>query len=175
MQRTAQVLHQQSQKQVPWGYEMQIAVVTTATAWLAMKWALESEDGVAEEALISLILDWWGLQRRHRPWSDLLRHLRQRLTCCPRWLSQLPHRWLGQLLHPRQHPRLAVSAVDVHVRLEEPRQYLLGFVSCSIIAYCQGSVTKLRIFKDHPAKFGCSLSLARRFFEFGCVPFRIAH
>ena len=55
---------------------MQLAVVTTATeppkgtfrhlgldvvvnaTWLAMKWALENGDGVAEEALASLILDW---------------------------------------------------------------------------------------------------------------------
>ena len=82
VQHTAKVLLQSSKKawkipsRVPRGYEIQIAVVTTATeppkgkfrrlgldvvvnaTWLAMKWALESGDKAAEEALSTLILDW---------------------------------------------------------------------------------------------------------------------
>ena len=79
--RTAQVLLQSSQKvfkippRVPRGLEVQIAVVTTSAeppkgqfrrlgldvvvnaTWLAMKWAVESGNAVAEEALNNLILD----------------------------------------------------------------------------------------------------------------------
>ena len=82
MQHAAKVLLQSPKKawkipkRVPRGYEIQIAVVTTATeppkgsfrrlgldvvvnaTWLAMKWALESKDQVAEAALTNLILDW---------------------------------------------------------------------------------------------------------------------
>ena len=82
VQHTAKVLLQSSKKawkipsRVPRGYEIQIAVVTTGTeppkgkfrrlgldvvvnaTWLAMKWALESGDKAAEEALSTLILDW---------------------------------------------------------------------------------------------------------------------
>ena len=81
-EHTAKVLLQSSKKawkipeRVPRGYEIQIAIVTTATeppkgkfrrlgldvvvnaTWLAMKWALESKDSAAEEALSKLILDW---------------------------------------------------------------------------------------------------------------------
>ena len=81
-QRAAKVLLQSSKKawripsRVPRGYEIQIAIVTTATepprgkfrrlgldvvvnaTWLAMKWALESGDRAAEAALSNLILDW---------------------------------------------------------------------------------------------------------------------
>ena len=81
-EHTAKVLLQSSKKawkipeRVPRGYEIQIAIVTTATeppkgkfrrlgldvvvnaTWLAMKWALESGDRAAEEALSNLILDW---------------------------------------------------------------------------------------------------------------------
>lgn len=82
VQHNAKVLLQSSKKawkipsRVPRGYEIQIAVLTTAAeppkgkfrrlgldvvvnaTWLAMKWALESEDKAAEAALSTLILDW---------------------------------------------------------------------------------------------------------------------
>ena len=82
VQHVAKVLLQSSNKawkiptRVPRGYEIPIAVITTATeppkgqfrrlghdvvvnaTWLAMKWALESEDKAAEDALSNLILDW---------------------------------------------------------------------------------------------------------------------
>lgn len=82
VQRAAKDLLQSSKKawkipsRVPRGYEIQIAVVTTATeppkgnfrrlgldvvvnaTWLAMKWALDSGDKAAEEALSTLIQDW---------------------------------------------------------------------------------------------------------------------
>ena len=81
-QRAAKVLLRSSKKawkiplRVPRGYEIQIAIVTTAgeppkgkfrrlgldvvvnATWLAMKWALESGDRAAEAALSNLILDW---------------------------------------------------------------------------------------------------------------------
>ena len=81
-QHTAKVLLQSSKKawkipsRVPRGYEIQIAIVSAGTepskgnfrrlgldvvvnaTWLAMKWALESGDTVAEAALANLILDW---------------------------------------------------------------------------------------------------------------------
>ena len=82
---SAKVLLRSSKKawkipsRVPRGYEIQIAIITTGTVvteptkgnfrrlgldvvvnatWLAMKWALESGDTVAEAALANLILDW---------------------------------------------------------------------------------------------------------------------
>ena len=82
VQHVAKVLLQSSNKawkipkRVPRGYEIPIAVITTATeppkgqfrrlgldvvvnaTWLAMKWALESGDKAAEDALSNLILDW---------------------------------------------------------------------------------------------------------------------
>ena len=82
VENPAKVLLQEEKKKwkipklVPRGYEIPIAVVTTNTepakgkfrrlgldvvvnaTWLAMKWALESGDRAAEEALSNLILDW---------------------------------------------------------------------------------------------------------------------
>ena len=102
---TAKVLLQSSKKawkipsRVPRGYEIQIAIVTTGTVvteptkgnfrrlgldvvvnatWLAMKWALESGDTVAEAALANLILDWpfdFVLFEGSEPEVQIMKHI----------------------------------------------------------------------------------------------------
>ena len=153
---TVRALLQSSQKKwkiperVPRGYEMQIAVVTTANeptrgnfrrmsldvvvnaTWLAMKWAIESKDAVAEEALSNLITD-WPFDFHLFEGADAELQIMKRIISLPAATERLRDfcgldqgnlmrmaAEVRKVIHRETPGKLAASADDVHKWMKDP-------------------------------------------------------
>ena len=157
-QRAALLLRSNNKKawkipaRVPRGYEIQIAVVSTTTevekgkfrrlgldvvvnaTWLAMYWAIVSEDEVAEAALSALILDWpFDFHLFEGSESEREANITRYIINLPAAVERLRDfcgldqgnlmKICGEVrkLIQKQNPgRVAVSAIDVHTWMSNP-------------------------------------------------------